>query len=76
MNYGRQGSWARPRSRWSHAVLVDTGTALAAGTIHCLLGDLISGHRAVQCTVGDAFTEHGVIEKYMLPKKIFVTPSI
>ena len=56
--------------------LVDTGTALAAGTIHCLLGDLISGHRAVQCTVGDAFTEHGVIEKYMLPKKIFVTPSI
>ena len=29
-----------------------------------------------QCTVGDTFTEHGVIEKIFVTKKILVTPSI
>ena len=30
----------------------------------------------VQCTEGDAFTEHGVVEKIFVAKKYLVTPSV
>ena len=32
--------------------------------------------RMLHCTVGDAFTEHGVVGKIFVAKKIFVTPSV
>ena len=44
---------------------------LGTGT-HCYAAVVV----VVHCTVGDAFTEHRVIGKIFVAKKIFVTPSI
>ena len=74
---GRGPSWAASSQQVTAIHLEGAMTAASADWVGVTDGEAGGRYCTVlHCTMGDAFTEHGVIGKIFVAKKIFVTPSV